>query len=32
MLEEVPAMIQSGEISHCMVIAAFALVGLVRPA
>ena len=31
-LEEVPAMIHSGEICHCMVIAAFALVGLVRPA
>ena len=31
-LEEIPAMIHSGEISHCMVIAAFALMGLVRPA
>jgi hypothetical protein len=31
-LEEVPAMIRSGEICHCMVIAAFALMGFVRPA
>jgi ADP-ribose pyrophosphatase len=31
-LAEVPAMIRSGEICHCMVIAAFALLDLVRPA
>jgi ADP-ribose pyrophosphatase len=30
-LEDIPTMIQSGQISHCMVIAAFALMGLVRP-
>lgn len=30
-LEEVAALIQSGEISHAMVIAAFAFMGLVRP-
>jgi ADP-ribose pyrophosphatase len=31
-LEDIPVLIQSGEISHCMVIAAFAFMGLVRPA
>ena len=31
-LAEIPAMIQSGEISHSMVIAAMAFMGLVRPA
>jgi len=31
-LADVPGLIQSGEISHCMVVAAFALMGLVQPA
>jgi len=30
-LHDVPALIRSGEISHCMVIAAFAFLGLVQP-
>ena len=30
-LADIPELIQSGDISHCMVIAAFALMGLVRP-
>lgn len=30
-LVDVPAMIRSGEISHCMVIAAFALMGVLQP-
>jgi ADP-ribose pyrophosphatase len=30
-LEDVPTLIRSGEIAHCMVIAAFALLGLVQP-
>jgi ADP-ribose pyrophosphatase len=31
-LADIPGLIQSGEIVHCMVVAAFALLGLVRPA
>ncbi len=30
-LDDIPGLIQSGEIAHCMVIAAFAFMGLVRP-
>ncbi len=30
-LDDIPALIESGEISHCLVVAALAFLGLVRP-